>query len=1796
MHKDTAKKWVWVPLQPHNYVPAYIHATDNNKTTVITQDNQKITISSDKIYRMNPSKFNMADDLALLSHLNEPSVLHNLKQRYEHDLIYTYSGLFLLAINPYKEIRNLYDTNTIIKYKQQSNHSRNYINNKNLQPHIFAVSNDAYNSMMMNKEDQSILITGESGAGKTENTKKVINFLAHIANGCEIETESSVDDHISQISAKVLETNVLLESFGNAQTVKNDNSSRFGKFIKIEFLKGKITGAYIEKYLLEKSRVTRVNANERNFHVFYQLIQAIRKNENKKKKSIKIAEDINEEYEQFLSNLRITLKFEEDVKVTDFKYLKNTNSKIDNVDDAKEFYELYKSMDILEFTNEEKVGVFKILSIILHLGNLEFKEENDQAEILNIHAIKTVCELLKINHNNFLNSLLNPITKAGNEDVVNSRTKEQVVNIVEALARLLYERIFDTIIVKINNVLGRSSYFERKNTNFIGVLDIAGFEIFNKNDFEQFCINFTNEKLQQFFNNHMFILEQEIYKKENIDWKFIDFGLNLQPTIDLIEKSNPIGILSYLDEECVMPKGTDRTFLEKLREIEKQKNKYFGTAKNEKDTFKNESNLKNQSFTNFQKGCTNNENQAFRLSKLSYTFIIDHYAGQVEYVIDNWLKKNKDPHFDYLTSLLKQSTDIFVQSLFSFDSQGKKGFFRTVAQKHKDSLNLLMTQLKKTNPYFVRCIIPNTKKASNNLYNDLVIHQLKCNGVMEGIRISRQGYPTRILYKEFRKRYEVLLQKNNVDFVDNKEVSIKILKIVEKQIQNHEKEETNNVENNLYKLGNTMIFFRQGVVAEIEDLRERKVDEIAVELQSLVRKKLTVYKYNNKKIKENAIKIIQKNAKLSLEFKNWSWWKLYQKIKPLLEITKLDEEIRDKEERLNEAKETIIFEKARNEEIKNILKTLENEKKEMEKEMEQERIILKEREDLLNALREEKSNDKKRIEILENEIDSIKTNYNNFSEKNKKLEDDKKLLNENVEKYENILNDKSNELKDLISENAKLKDKIIENNAELSNTKNSSKTKIDQLLLEKEKEIGKLKGINEEKEKLIFNKDREIVKLNDDYGKIQKEKEILDEQIKKNEEETEKLKKECNNLLNQNEDITEKFEKLKNERNDLVGNNKKLKEEIDDFMNENEKLKQGNFNLEKKNDILEKNKNDLESLLKQEKDKNYDILQNTRKLERNLQVLNEELEEEKNKNTEKSLSQENVLTKIKNLNEKINNFEKELEDEKTINGELKQDNIKLLDENKFLQKSKLDEIFERENEFNKAKKNLKNKIQELESLLAENENKIDSNLLENENNKRKKLENLLKEEENCNLKLKNEIEMLKMENNNLKKKVYNLENKDNHNTNNSEKLKICLSEIDKLKKIISEKNKEYHCALLNVLEKYRKEEKELKIKNFELLNQLEDSKNQNQNYMNKIEELQKKIISLENNISEGKKCFEEKLNKSNVLISQLSKQNNDLEFKIDSIENVYKEQEKKNEKLLVDKDEKINKYEMDLSQLKKEESLMLEKIKNLENMLNKNEEYLSKLKLNFYGDKNMYFINENCSFEKCICDENTINKCIKDLRSVKFIEDLKNNLETEKKRNVVLQNENENLNFSYSRFSKEFDLLINKEKENNLKYNQLLNELKINKNLIEMKNGEVIMHKKDIKNLKEDLSLNHSIIKSLEFQIQEYKKRNDNLVENNKFERVNDSFNDEKLKREEAERKICIYENELEFLKNSLVEINYKFEEKNEMLNDLENENSKWKEELLKYKMRCNEYIIKINQLEREIEDERELSGIMKLK
>nr|XP_025719694.1 myosin-2-like [Callorhinus ursinus] len=916
-----AKTSVFVAEPKESFVKGTIQSREGGKVTVKTEAGATLTVKDDQVFPMNPPKYDKIEDMAMMTHLHEPAVLYNLKERYAAWMIYTYSGLFCVTVNPYKWLP-VYNPEVVGAYRGKKR--------QEAPPHIFSISDNAYQFMLTDRENQSILITGESGAGKTVNTKRVIQYFATIAvTGDKKKEEATSGKMQGTLEDQIISANPLLEAFGNAKTVRNDNSSRFGKFIRIHFgTTGKLASADIETYLLEKSRVTFQLKAERSYHIFYQITS------NKKPELIEM--------------LLIT------TNPYDYPFVSQGEISVASIDDQEELMATDSAIDILGFTSEEKVSIYKLTGAVMHYGNLKFKQKQreEQAEPDGTEVADKAAYLQNLNSADLLKALCYPRVKVGNEYVTKGQTVEQVTNAVGALAKAIYEKMFLWMVTRINQQLDT----KQPRQYFIGVLDIAGFEIFDFNSLEQLCINFTNEKLQQFFNHHMFVLEQEEYKKEGIEWTFIDFGMDLAACIELIEK--PMGIFSILEEECMFPKATDTSFKNKLYE------QHLGKS------------------ANFQK-------PKVVKGKAEAHFSLIHYAGTVDYNIGGWLDKNKDPLNETVVGLYQKSAMKTLALLFAGgqtaegEASGgpkkggkKKGSsFQTVSALFRENLNKLMTNLRSTHPHFVRCIIPNETKTPGAMEHELVLHQLRCNGVLEGIRICRKGFPSRILYADFKQRYKVLNASAIPEgqFIDSKKASEKLLASID-------------IDHTQYKFGHTKVFFKAGLLGLLEEMRDDKLAQLITRTQARCRGFLARVEYQKMVERRESIFCIQYNIRAFMNVKHWPWMKLFFKIKPLLKSAETEKEMATMKEEFQKTKDELAKSEAKRKELEEKMVTLLKEKNDLQLQVQavSSGVMIDDLASNMETVSKAKGNLEKTCRTLEDQLSEVKT----------KEEEQQRLINE----------------------------------------------------------------------------------------------------------------------------------------------------------------------------------------------------------------------------------------------------------------------------------------------------------------------------------------------------------------------------------------------------------------------------------------------------------------------------------------------------------------------------------------------------------------------------------------------------------------------------------------------------------------------------------------------------------------------------------------------------------------------------------------------------------------------------------
>ncbi|KAM6376641.1 myosin-1B [Pluvialis apricaria] len=1055
-----AKSSVFVVHAKESYVKSTIQSKEAGKVTVKTEGGETLTVKDDQIFSMNPPKYDKIEDMAMMTHLHEPAVLYNLKERYAAWMIYTYSGLFCVTVNPYKWLP-VYNPEVVLAYRGKKR--------QEAPPHIFSISDNAYQFMLTDRENQSILITGESGAGKTVNTKRVIQYFATIAASGDKKKEEQQPTGKMQgtLEDQIISANPLLEAFGNAKTVRNDNSSRFGKFIRIHFgATGKLASADIETYLLEKSRVTFQLKAERSYHIFYQIMS------NKKPELIEM--------------LLIT------TNPYDYQYVSQGEITVPSINDQEELMATDSAIDILGFTPDEKTAIYKLTGAVMHYGNLKFKQKQreEQAEPDGTEVADKAAYLMGLNSADLLKALCYPRVKVGNEYVTKGQTVQQVYNSVGALAKSVFEKMFLWMVVRINQQLDT----KQPRQYFIGVLDIAGFEIFDFNSLEQLCINFTNEKLQQFFNHHMFVLEQEEYKKEGIEWEFIDFGMDLAACIELIEK--PMGIFSILEEECMFPKATDTSFKNKLYD------QHLGKS------------------NNFQKPKPGK-------GKAEAHFSLVHYAGTVDYNITGWLEKNKDPLNETVVGLYQKSSLKTLALLFASvggaeaesGGGGKKGgkkkgsSFQTVSALFRENLNKLMSNLRSTHPHFVRCLIPNETKTPGAMEHELVLHQLRCNGVLEGIRICRKGFPSRILYADFKQRYKVLNASAIPEgqFIDSKKASEKLLGSID-------------VDHTQYKFGHTKVFFKAGLLGLLEEMRDEKLAQLITRTQAMCRGFLMRVEFKKMMERRESIFCIQYNVRAFMNVKHWPWMKLFFKIKPLLKSAESEKEMANMKEEFEKTKEELAKSEAKRKELEEKMVSLLQEKNDLQLQVQAEADGLADAEERCDQLIKTKIQLEAKIKELTERAEDEEEMNAELTAKKRKLEDECSELKKDIDdleltlaKVEKEKHATENKVKNLTEEMAALDETIAKLTKEKKALQEAHQQTLDDLQAEEDKvntltkaktkleqQVDDLEGSLEQEKKLRMDLERAKRKLEGDLKMnqesimdLENDKQQLDEKLKK---------------------------------------------------------------------------------------------------------------------------------------------------------------------------------------------------------------------------------------------------------------------------------------------------------------------------------------------------------------------------------------------------------------------------------------------------------------------------------------------------------------------------------------------------------------------------------------------------------------------------------------------------------------------------------------------------------------------------
>lgn len=735
--------WCWMEDEVEAFVPATIKGRYNGKIEYQTRSGET-KYRPEKNYNHVPlnmiSLTKNVDDLVLLDDMNVPLIMHTLKERCKKDQIYTNVGTILISINPYKQLP-LYTPAVMEKYAKRGD--------KEMPPHPFIIGDVCYHELFddTDSRNQSILVSGESGAGKTEATKVILQYLADLAGS------------VTGVEQKILRANPILEAFGNAKTLRNNNSSRFGKWMEIHFDKqGKICGAKIIQYLLEKSRVPNQSKDERNYHIFYQLLKGGGK--------------------KLLSDLGLT-------SVNDYVYTSKSGcTDVDGIDDVEEFRATKQSFEELDFSEEDVLNIFKVVAAVLTIGNVKFSKNpaNDQGSVIsNRQVAQTAADLLKVDPAKLEEALVSRKMKIRNETTVIPLNVPQAEECRDSLAKQLYGALFDWLVQRINQSLSKD--LKVGETKVIGILDIFGFEIFEHNSFEQLCINFTNEKLQQKFNQTTFKEEEAVYQREKINFNHVEF-IDNQSVLDLIEKK-PTGLMVLLDEELLMPQKSDKNFLQKCLRHEKE-----------------------------------SEGRFKKPIKIADAFTVNHYAGEVTYKVEGFLDKNADKMYDDLVAVMTASKEPFVLKLMQDGSRDNKA---SLGSQFRNQLNSLMAQINTTEPHYIRCIKPNShkKSASEDFDAPMSLRQLTYAGVFEAVSIRRQGFPFRLTHEKFYKRYRCLEPSvKGTNWLNNCKELIKKIPCDLKELQ----------------IGSTMVLYRAKEQRELDLLRNIAVRKLVIRLQGLYRR------------------------------------------------------------------------------------------------------------------------------------------------------------------------------------------------------------------------------------------------------------------------------------------------------------------------------------------------------------------------------------------------------------------------------------------------------------------------------------------------------------------------------------------------------------------------------------------------------------------------------------------------------------------------------------------------------------------------------------------------------------------------------------------------------------------------------------------------------------------------------------------------------------------------------------------------------------------------------------------------
>nr|XP_056712363.1 unconventional myosin-VI isoform X2 [Euleptes europaea] len=952
-------KPVWAPHPTDGFQMGIIVDIGPDSLTIepLTQKGKTFLAAINQVFPAEEDSKKDVEDNCSLMYLNEATLLHNIKVRYSKDRIYTYVANILIAVNPYFDIPKLYSSDVIKKYQGRSLGT--------LPPHVYAIADKTFRDMKVLKMSQSIIVSGESGAGKTENTKFVLRYLT--------ESYGSGQD----IDDRIVEANPLLEAFGNAKTVRNNNSSRFGKFVEIHFNeKNSVVGGFVSHYLLEKSRICVQGKEERNYHIFYRLCAGA-------------PEDIREKlYLSSPDNFRYlnrgcTQYFA--TKETDKQillnrkspeYLKSGSLKDPLLDDHGDFIRMCTAMKKIGLDDEEKLDLFRVVAGVLHLGNIDFEEAGSTSggctlKNRSTRSLECCAELLGLDQDDLRVSLTTRVmlTTAGGAKgtVIKVPLKvEQANNARDALAKTVYSHLFDHVVNRVNQCFP----FETSSF-FIGVLDIAGFEYFEHNSFEQFCINYCNEKLQQFFNERILKEEQELYQKEGLGVNEVRYVDN-QDCIDLIE-GKLIGVLDILDEENRLPQPSDQHFASMVHQKHKD---HFRLSVPRKSKLAVHRNVRDDE-----------------------GFIIRHFAGAVCYETTQFVEKNNDALHMSLESLICESKDKFIRQLFESntnnnkDSKQKAGklSFISVGNKFKTQLNLLLEKLRSTGSSFIRCIKPNLKMMNHHFEGAQILSQLQCSGMVSVLDLMQGGFPSRASFHELYNMYKKYMPAK-LTRLDPRLFCKALFKAL-------------GLNENDYKFGLTKVFFRPGKFAEFDQIMKSDPDHLA-ELIRRVNHWLICSRW--KKVQWCALSVIKLKNKIKYRSgacikiqKTIRMWLCKRKHKPRIDGLIKVRTLKKRLDRFNEVVNALKEGKAEvNQQIKDLelsidalmskVKATVMPREQIQKEYD---ALVKSSEQLLSALQKKKQQEEEaeRLRHIQEEMEKERKRREEEEQRRKKEEEERRL-------------------------------------------------------------------------------------------------------------------------------------------------------------------------------------------------------------------------------------------------------------------------------------------------------------------------------------------------------------------------------------------------------------------------------------------------------------------------------------------------------------------------------------------------------------------------------------------------------------------------------------------------------------------------------------------------------------------------------------------------------------------------------------------------------------------------------------